>query len=229
MKAVITNDQGNVHALKLRLVAEGANDRTLMLLLELQYPRIYRISNSGNLPESLEIPVASSEDLPSQEARSLSLSLCSGYGLNEGSTVIVRTDPWDHPILVGARLILEDSQEWDVHSLVINGRGVPAGQPCDVHPGAIVELTICRRYFSFTVACSTCGAAAGVHCNPDPCLVCGASGWGLCQTDCSEHQASKTKKFHKSGQYTVCEGRPFSGPRPILHLKAFLESSLQEA
>lgn len=203
MKAIITNDQGNVSALKLRLVAEGANDRTLMLLLELQYPMIHRISNSGNLPESLEIPVGLPAVLPSQVE--CALSLCSEAEINEGSRVVVTSNPWDHPALAGARLRLQDPQEWEVSCLVINGRAVSAEQPYDVLPGSIVALTVYRRYFSFTVPCPDCGAMVG--------------------ESCSSHGNVRARH---GGVYSVCEGRPFVGPRPGINLKAFLESAAQD-
>jgi hypothetical protein len=211
MKAVFTNDQGNVNSLKLRLVAEGANDRTLMLLLELQYPMIHRILSSGNLPESLEIPVGLPAVLPSQVV--CSLSLCSDCEVTEGEGVTVRCDPWEHPTLAGARLRLQDPQEWDVSRLVINGRVISAEQAYTVHPGSIVELTVYRRYFSHTVQCPDCGAGVGASCSS--------------QSLHARHGGAYSVSRH--GMLTmVCQGRPCVEPRSGIRLNAFLEAAAQD-
>jgi hypothetical protein len=151
MKAVITNDQGNQSLLKLRLVAEGANDRTLMLLLELQYPMIQRLhSNSGTspgaLPESVEVPIAHpNENHLSQEAV---LPLYSGVAIKYGDTWSVRSDPWEHSSLLGVKLWILEPLEWEILHMTINGRYTQGGGPWDIHLGAYVELTVKRAEHS---------------------------------------------------------------------------------
>lgn len=143
MKAIITNDQGNVSALKLRLQAEGANDRTLMLLLELQYPMIHRTGCAGgSLPDALEVPVASPGIL--QLPAGSRLDLCSSPGLEiaGNTTVAIRSDPWEHATMSGARLRIQDPGDWEVVHLILNGRSVPPDGAHDVHPGAIAELKV---------------------------------------------------------------------------------------
>jgi hypothetical protein len=157
MKAVIANDQNDLSLLKLRLIAEGANDRTLMLLLELQYPMVHR------LPDYLEVPIAcpNGGELTQEPV----LPLCFGaFGEVDRDlvTVTIRSDPWAHSSLMGARLwILQQPQgylvpspqqdwkvqDWKVLSMAVNGRSVQLDTPCDVHPGAIVELIVKRTLF----------------------------------------------------------------------------------
>ncbi len=153
MKAIITNDQGNVSALKLRLVAEGANDRTLMLLLELQHPMIYRqahVPNNPYLPEALEIPIVTPQMLPLPEASVMTLCFKTCFEINGevrqgcgfGDVWTHTSDPWECATLTGAKLRVLHPQDWEVQTLTVNGRDVPVSQPCTVPPGGLVALTV---------------------------------------------------------------------------------------
>ncbi len=65
MKAVITNE-GNSEQLTLKLVSEGANDRTLMSMLAKQYPAI-RIQDR----DSIEVPILSRDALVAESVDDL--------------------------------------------------------------------------------------------------------------------------------------------------------------
>lgn len=137
MKAVITNDQDNASDLKLRLVPEGANDRTLMLLLELQYPMIQR-QQTGDL----EIPIATPQLLPLIRATSMPLCFEISEEQLNCKSFIHTSDPWGYAAVIGAKLRVLRPEDWEVDFMSINGRYVPIDQPCDVLPGAVVRLTV---------------------------------------------------------------------------------------
>jgi hypothetical protein len=144
MKAIITYDRDDTGSLKLRILSEGANDRTLMLLLERQYPMVHRPSGTTDPtiePEFLEVPIASSEILEYPASPLSSLSIGSPFEVEPANTVVIRLDPWRYALLRDAKLQISRPDEWAAISLVINGRKVPDGAPCDVYPGTRVELT----------------------------------------------------------------------------------------
>jgi hypothetical protein len=151
MKAIIiTNDRDDTCALRLKIVSEGANDRTLMRLLERQYPMIYRIAD-----DALEVPIGSPEHPASPSS---SMTLCSSCEIEPAITVAVRSDPWSFAPLKGAELRISRSDEWEVIRLVINGREVPEGAACDVYPGAVVEVIAKNRSARPTVLTAVLGA-----------------------------------------------------------------------
>lgn len=151
MKAIIiTSDDvdGSGHGdakikdLKLRLVAEGANDRTLMRMLEAQHPSILRLREGSEI--RLEIPIVSREifDLPRVEAQQIS----SGTLIPHGQALIVTSDPWiGAPSYVTLRVANPDS--WTIEDVLVNGRTVCHAAPFDhttpfhVYPGTIVQVT----------------------------------------------------------------------------------------
>jgi hypothetical protein len=149
MKALIEYDN-DTGSLKLRLLSEGSNDRTLLLLLEKQYPMVHRSSRVGitdprAAPESLEVPVASPEILEYPAAPSLSMLLDSSCEVGTGGSVLVRTAPWRYAPLKGAKLRITQPAEWIITSLVINGRAVTdvtERSQYDIYPETIVELTV---------------------------------------------------------------------------------------
>jgi hypothetical protein len=128
MKAIITNDQDDVSNLKLRLVSEGANDKTLMLLLEQQYPIMHRFG------DYLEVPIASQETIDLPVAPGGAMELRSDVDVAHTTTVQVKSDPWKYAAIRGATLRISRPSDWLVNLLTVNGRKVLDG---DARPGVI--------------------------------------------------------------------------------------------
>jgi hypothetical protein len=155
MKAIIiTNDRDDTGALGLKIVPEGANDRTLMQLLERQYPMIHRSADD----ESLKVPIASPDIVEYPVSPSLSMSLCSSWAIEPAVTVTVRSDPWRFSSLRGTELRISRPDEWEVIYLVANGRRVPEGAACDIYPGTVVEVTAKNRSARPAVLTAVLGA-----------------------------------------------------------------------
>ncbi len=141
MKAVITQDGDGVGKLELRLVSEGANDRTLMRMLERQYPMIRR--DHANSNETLIVPIADVGILDLPIMGSLGIS-SSEVRLRNGQEVRMTSDPWSGRPLRGASLHVRHPGDWEIGALEINGRPVPHAGQFDLLPGAIVEVTARR-------------------------------------------------------------------------------------
>ena len=154
MKAFITNDRDDTGFLRLKLLPEGANDRTLMRLLERQYPMICRESS-----ETLDVPIASPDILECPASPSSSMTLCSSCEIEPATTVSVRSDPWRFAPLREVELRILQPDAWEVIQLVINGRGVPEGAPCAVYPGTVVEVSAKNRSSRPAVLTAVLGAS----------------------------------------------------------------------
>lgn len=150
MKAIIVNDQDATGALRLKILAEGANDRTLLQLLEQQYPMTHRLDS-----ESLEVPIASPKILECPVSPLPVMPLTPAFEIKSNFTVTCIFDPWGYAPLRGVKLQVSQPDVWEVVSLAVNGRKVPDGAVCDVYPGQQVELRVKNRsdHAAFFVAC----------------------------------------------------------------------------
>lgn len=136
MKAVITNE-GNSEQLTLKLVSEGANDRTLMSMLAKQYPAI-RIQDR----DSIEVPILSRDALVAESVNDLLIE--SDVEIVEGLRATITSLPWSGEFVNGdAKIYVDNPRYWNIVEFQVDGR-LTDHEAFGLYPGSISKITVER-------------------------------------------------------------------------------------
>lgn len=141
-------------ALGVRLLAEGANDRLLLRMLEMQYPAMRRVADPGaSIPSAngepcvVEVPMP--EDLTDAGPAELCISsMCSLHAVDKRLHTISATHSSRGSVIRRAELLVRHPDRWRIAGCRVNGRttSMRDGRPLlgDVPRGALVELDVER-------------------------------------------------------------------------------------
>jgi hypothetical protein len=180
MKAIITfaehsesdrgSSSGDDLSLGIRLLAEGANDRLLLRMLEIRYPSMCRVTNAGStVSDSRGEPVAVQVPMP-KHRDDVDLGLAAGDGANRLDFrldcpldcyffVVSRTHSFRGSVIRRAELWVDDADHWKIRDCRVNGRATPMhdGRPVlgDIPRGALVELDVDRVSAHAVKFCAT--------------------------------------------------------------------------
>ncbi len=136
MKAVITNE-GNSEQLTLKLVSEGANDRTLMSMLAKQYTAI-RIQDR----DSIEVPILSRDALVAASVDDLLIE--SDVEIVEGLRATIISLPWSGEFVNGdAKIYVDNPRYWNIVEFQVDGRSTDH-EAFGLYPGSISKITVER-------------------------------------------------------------------------------------
>jgi hypothetical protein len=136
--------------LGVRLLAEGANDRLLLRMMEIQYPAMRRVNENGGRviredePAAVDVPMP--EDRGEDGAEEIRVSSIDRLCFNRAYVVSAKHSPRG-AFIRHAELLVDDSH-WRIIHCRVNGRARPVrdGVPSlgDIPPGALVEIEVER-------------------------------------------------------------------------------------